>query len=152
MRRVLRFRSVLSVRQVFFFNYIYVHPRGTEPHADGYFLRMCAGTVLHDVGRAFDRRASGRVCTKVCTSAVRFSRRFTRLVLVRVSMETALRLPESPFHLSLTPSPLDQRWPPRRRLCKQLLIILHFEHPIDRQCLGRLYKDNSNRSFQKSLR
>jgi hypothetical protein len=33
-----------------------------------------------------------------------------------------------------------------------LNILLHFQHPIDHQCLGRLCKDNWDRPFQESLR
>jgi hypothetical protein len=35
---------------------------------------------------------------------------------------------------------------------RNVLHILYIQHPIDRRCLGRLYKHNWNRPFQKSLR
>ena len=59
--------------------------------------------------------------------------------------------------LSLTPSPLNLRLRPIRGLhvvycASNILIIPHFQHPIDNRCLGRLCKDNWNRPFQESLR
>ena len=68
--------------------------------------------------------------------------------------DTALRtlVPPSP-----TPSPLNQISQTIRALnvvycARNVLHILHIEHPIDRRCIGRLYKHNWNRPFQKSLR
>jgi hypothetical protein len=58
---------------------------------------------------------------------------------------------------SLTPSPLNQRLRTIRGLhvvycASNILNILHFQHPIDHRCLGRLCKGNWNRPFQESLR
>ena len=59
---------------------------------------------------------------------------------------------------SPTPSPLNQRSrTPIRSLhvvycASNIFNILHFQHPIDHRCLGRLCKHNWNRPFQKSLR
>jgi hypothetical protein len=59
---------------------------------------------------------------------------------------------------SLTPSPLNQRSRTTRirglhvvYCASNILNILHFQHPIDHRCLGRLCNDNWNRPFQESL-
>jgi hypothetical protein len=62
-----------------------------------------------------------------------------------------------PCSPSLTPPPLNQRLRPILGLhvvycASNILNILHFQHPIDHRCLGRLCKDNWNRPFQEPLR
>jgi hypothetical protein len=95
----------------------------------------------------------------------RVSRRFAGLDQINVSRNiesTAWhRLPSiqnpNPRSPSLTPSPLNQRLRTIRALhvvyCpSNILNTLHFQHPTDNRCLGRSYKGNGNRPFQKSLR
>ncbi len=63
-------------------------------------------------------------------------------------METALRLPESPFHPSLTSSPLNQRWPPRRLLQE----ISSTSSTSNIELITNALVDYIKITFQKSLR
>src|SRR5712691_1245309 len=64
--------------------------------------------------------------------------------------------PESPFHPSLTPSPLNQTLRTIHGLhvaycARNILNKLHSQYSIDHRCVARLRKDNWNRPFQESI-